>query len=566
MQSRFIHFAVWIAAGLAGLLSCVEINEELGKEYIPTRHLYDVYTDTIFLKEIRMEIADSLSGYSSSRMTIGTVRDDLFGLTTRECAFPLIPVSPNMDFGDNPKCTQFHFSAVRDTLSWPDENQTNIIQNINVFKLDKEIGEKAGYISGKDELQIGERVAPIFSYYGQDSLSFDFNRSFGDEYIAAIQKMLEDPDKAGLDSVGNYVKSLPGIYITVDAPASYGGRINMFDIPIEVTEDYYISGNYAELKFRSDYGNRKDVDSSFLFFFGAQEMQIYQDRQSSYSTLIPTSQYVLNLAESEELQLGGTLDKIYVEGACGVKPVVSSREIHESLLEKFGEEGIDPEAVIIHKATIVLPYDYQTENYDKMYLYPDRLSPTCRLSLEDEESGDEYVTFAGLTDSSIETENQGDINRSSCCYTPDISHHVQEILRRADEENYRNYDIWLLTMANEIVESSSSSSSSAMNDYYNNLMYYDYYNSLYNPYGYGYGGYYGGYYGYGYDSYYGMSNYYNYLLAAQYASTQSSSEEEISVQLDKDRYYRGVLNGPEAADGRVPLMTVTYSVSKAANK
>ena len=385
MQSRFIHFAVWIAAGLAGLLSCVEINEELGKEYIPTRHLYDVYTDTIFLKEIRMEIADSLSGYSSSRMTIGTVRDDLFGLTTRECAFPLIPVSPNMDFGDNPKCTQFHFSAVRDTLSWPDENQKNIIQNINVFKLDKEIGEKAGYISGKNELQIGERVAPIFSYYGQDSLSFDFDRSFGDEYIAAILDMLDDPDKTGLDSVGNYVKSLPGIYITVDAPASYGGRINMFDIPIEVTEDYYISGNYAELKFRSDYGNRKDVDSSFLFFFGAQEMQIYQDRQSSYSTLIPTSQYVLNLAESEELQQGGTPDKIYVEGACGVKPVVSSREIHESLLEKFGEEGIDPEAVIIHKATIVLPYDYQTENYDKMYLYPDRLSPTCRLSLEDED-------------------------------------------------------------------------------------------------------------------------------------------------------------------------------------
>ena len=34
--------------------SCVYINEELGKEYIPTRHQYDVYVDTIVLKNIRM--------------------------------------------------------------------------------------------------------------------------------------------------------------------------------------------------------------------------------------------------------------------------------------------------------------------------------------------------------------------------------------------------------------------------------------------------------------------------------------------------------------------------------
>ena len=430
MQSRFIHFAVWIAAGLAGLLSCVEINEELGKEYIPTRHLYDVYTDTIFLKEIRMEIADSLSGYSSSRMTIGTVRDDLFGLTTRECAFPLIPVSPNMDFGDNPKCTQFHFSAVRDTLSWPDENQKNIIQNINVFKLDKEIGEKAGYISGKNELQIGERVAPIFSYYGQDSLSFDFNRSFGDEYIAAIQKMLDDPDKTGLDSVGNYVKSLPGIYITVDAPASYGGRINMFDIPIEVTEDYYISGNYAELKFRSDYGNRKDVDSSFLFFFGAQEMQIYQDRQSSYSTLIPTSQYVLNLAESEELQQGGTPDKIYVEGACGVKPVVSSREIHESLLEKFGEEGIDPEAVIIHKATKVPVGKDQEQHLEMTRRFARRFNTIYGVEYFPEPTsynfGEESVKIPGLDGSGKMGKSEG-----NCIYLIDDEKTLRKKVMRA---------------------------------------------------------------------------------------------------------------------------------------
>ena len=62
------------------MLSCVEINEELGKEYIPTRHLYDVYTDTIYLTDIRMKNTDKLSGYSSSRITIGSVRDELFAV------------------------------------------------------------------------------------------------------------------------------------------------------------------------------------------------------------------------------------------------------------------------------------------------------------------------------------------------------------------------------------------------------------------------------------------------------------------------------------------------------
>ena len=64
-----------------------------------------------------------------------------------------------------------------------------------------------------------------------------------------------------------------------------------------------------------------------------------------------------------------------------------------------------------------------------------------------------------------------------------------------------------------------------------------------------------------------MSNYYNYMLAAQYASTQSNSSTTVSMQLDKDRYYRGILRGPEAepsSDGtdRTPILTVTYSVSK----
>lgn len=571
MHMRFIYLAAGILTGLTGILSCVEINEELGKEYIPTRHQYDVYTDTIYLHDIRQEKPDKLSGYSSSRITIGAVRDES-GFTTRSSAFPLIPTGTDMDFGENPKCTQFHFTAVRDTLSWPEENQAHIIQNINVYKLTEPIGEDDGYMVSQDKLKIGEKVAPVVTYFGQDSLSFNFNTSFGQEYIDALTAMMKDPKKEGLDSVSNYVKKLPGIYITADTPSTEGGRINMFELALGIEKDsYYVYGNYAELKFRSKYGNRENVDTSFLFFFGAQDMQVYEDAESEYVTPARTAQYALNLSHSENnlIAAGQTAsERIYVEGGDGVKPVISSKEIKESLTELFSGEGINPADVIIHKASVILPYDFRTEDYDRMYLYPDRLSPTCRITLEDEDSEDEQVTYAGLTDASVSTENQGDINRSLNCYAPDISHHVQEILRRAEDSNYSDYDIWFLTMAEETVETESGGNSE-LSDYYRNLMYYDYYNSIYNPYGYG--GYYGGYYGYGYNSYYGMSNYYNYMLAAQYAS-QSSTSVSVSMQLDKDRYYRGILRGPGADGGlsdgnkNLPRLIVTYSVSKTSGK
>ena len=575
MKSKFIQLASGLVAGMVCVISCVEINEELGKEYIPTKHMYDVYTDTVFLKDIKLKNADTLSGYSSSRITIGAIRDDEFGLTTRGSAFTLIPVDPDMDFGKEPECTQFHFTAIKDTLSYPDESQAHIIQNIYVYQLDKNLGEDAIYADGKNEK--GEdavikrkRIAPVFSYFGQDSLSFDFDTDFGDEYITAIR---ERAAAEKLDSVNHYTEnaSLYGIYIETSAPTGNGGRINMFDLPIQVTDSYYIGGNYAELKFRAYYDySDEPVDTSFLFFFGAQDMSVYQESQSSYATPTQTPQYALNISgsgTSDQSWQPVETDRLYIEGGSGRKPVISAKEIQESLAEIFAGKGINPEGVIIHKASVILPYDFDVANYEKMYLYPDRLSPTCCITSTDEETDETQYSFAGLTDSSVSTENQGDINRSLNCYCPDISHHVQEILKLTDEDNYSDYDIWMLAMAQEIVESSSSSSSS-LNDYYQNLAYYDYYNSLYNPYGYG--GYYGGYYGYGYDSYYGMSNYYNYMLAAQYASSQSASTATTSIQLDKDRYYRGVLRGVKPDMGTVtgkedlnyPRMVVTYSVSK----
>ena len=116
------------------------------------------------------------------------------------------------------------------------------------------------------------------------------------------------------------------------------------------------------------------------------------------------------------------------------------------------------------------------------------------------------------------------------------------------------------TIHDEIVESSATSSYDQ--DYLQQMLLYQYLNNIYGGYGgyggYGYGGYgYGGY-GYGYDSY-GYSNYMNmYLLSSMFASSGTTST--TTQTLDKDRYYKGILNGPAAA--RHPHLKVTYSLPK----
>ena len=552
-----------IGAALVYAASCIYVDDNLGQNFIPGDQIYEVRTATFDLDGIRMGYSDSLSAYSSSRITVGAIRDSKFGLTSRSSAFTIVPVVDTIDVGENPRVTQFHFTVSRDTTSVEDEGQTNILQNIYVHRLEHVLDSTYLYtvdLNDKDFIGKETITRGIPVYNGGDSLSFDFSDDFAMEMVKLFQ---EDPDiQMDLDE---YLEKMPGIYIRSDAPATEGGRINMFNCPIEVSDSYYVTGNYAELKIRSDYGTRKDVDTSFLFYFGPQERTT------------DTEQYAFNICDSHpedrtfliedtenktrSILYTATDGKIYVEGGNGLKPVISAVEIKNLLTDHLKEEGLDPDEIIVNKASVILPFDEFINSgeydYSQNYMLPDILSPTCRFSYYSEslDNADgeriRYVSYAGLTDASVESENQGDVNLSLSRYSPDISHHVQEVLRASDDSLATGrYDIWLLVMVNEVV-TSTNEQQQEMSEYYQNLAYASYYNSLYGGYGYGYGYGYGG---YGYNSYY--NNYYNYMLAAQYASA-SAVQEETVAQLDKDRFYRLVINGP-ASESR-PQLTVVYS-------
>ena len=583
-----------IGAILFGSASCVDINEELGENFIPTDQLWDVFVDSEPLEEIVLRTADSLSAYSTKRITFGAINDGVLGTTRKASSFTLVPAIADLDLGKNTVVRQFHFNAVRDTLSTMNDNDQRMIQNVRVYSLKKQIDSTVLYtnafnpgVRDKDETVDNRDRFIDFSKYitvgvpvynGGDSLSFDFSKAYADALVAGIKQFQTEVAEEQQDTLKYYLDYIPGIYIECDTPAGTGGRINMFDLPLEFDDFGYVSGNFAELKITADYEDRKQVDTSFIFIFGPSAFVA----EDAASTDIPT-QYAFNTSEhaTDKDYIKGVMagTEIIVEGGSGIKPVIKAREIKEKLHKMIAESQIiNPEEVVINKATITLPYDVNSD-WSKLDKYPVILSPTVRLR----SSNDKYVSYAGLTDSSIESENQGNINRSLSQYAPDISHHVQEILKLKQndgeshtdyEKRMESYDIWFLIMSEEVT--SSSSSSSASSDYYNNLLYNSYYNNMmYDPYGYGYGYGYGGY-GYGYGGYgyggYGgydySSNYYNYMMMAMYANSASSgTTESVSVELDIDRYFNAVLNGPQTVtteEKQLPRLTITFAAPKTA--
>jgi len=563
-----------IGAILLGSASCVKIDESLGGNLIPTDQKWDVFPqEPVVLDNIQMHMADSLSGYSTTRFTFGAVNDgSVLGTSSKATSFTLVPIWDTLDFGKNTKIKQFHFSAVRDTLSTINDFEQRILQNVYVSELKKPLDSTIIYTSSLSDpevlneyVDLSKRItAGVPVYSGGDSLSFDFSLEFAERFVAKIH----EAQKAGqMDSVDHYLNYLPGIYLSTDTPAGKGGRINMFGLTIANSENG-VHGNYAELKFTAEYDHSDEpVDTSFLFIFGPGDFIRISDKgKATYPT-----QFAFNASnhETSEIYSEGVTatDKIYVEGGSGVKPVVKAEDIKTILEELIAAEGItDPKEVVINKATIMLPFDVNGD-FELLDKYPAILSPTVRLRSSD----GNYVTYAGLTDASVSTENQGEINRSTFMYTPDISHHVQEILKLdRNSENYskqiESYDIWFLIMADEVVEDTTYDG-----DSYSNYPYNYYYNSMmYDPYGYGYGGYggygYGGY-GYGYGGYgyggYGYNNYYNYAMMAAMYSSYGSSSKEYTTELDKDRFYSATLNGP-ASDGAKPQLKVTFSAPKSA--
>ena len=571
-------------AALMILPACVKVDGRLGGDLLPIDQQFDLYTIDIPLTETKMLMADSLSGYSSTRITIGAIRDEVFGETTRGSAFTLIPALDTIDFGEKtvidgisyPQVKRFHIAFAADTVSVPSGDRDRyILQNIDVFALTAPLNlDRTGTNNALSFDESKRITAGIPIYAGKDSLSFDFTKEFAMSYIDGIREVArdgkilitrDDAQPGDTVSMEAYTAKLPGIYMRVLPGSGNGGRINMFNLPCLTltsngTTNYYIrNGNVATLRMRGVYDGAVK-DTAFLFVPGETG---FVDEVDAVLNNRKFAQYAFNYTgQSTKSRVGKATDQLLVEGGGGLKPVIQASELREKVLAEIASKGGNPDKVVINLATVYLPFE-EPADYRDLDLFPTTLSPTCMIKGED----DTY-SFNGLPDAAASVEDQGAINRSLLRYQPDITQHLQEIIRLKDEDlaanpdKINNYDVWLLTIHDEVIESAATSSYDQ--EYLQQLMYYNYYNNLYGGYGgYGYGGYgygYGGYGygGYGYDSY-GYSNYYNMMLMnALYANAGNTTT--TTSTLDKDRYYKGILNGPGSDRG--PYLSVTYGIPK----
>ena len=86
-----------------GAVSCISTSDELGMDLLPLGQSHRFYTVSLPLEEIDVRMTDKLSGYSSTRITVGSVMDSEYGLTTRKSAITLVPMFvESLDFGKNP--------------------------------------------------------------------------------------------------------------------------------------------------------------------------------------------------------------------------------------------------------------------------------------------------------------------------------------------------------------------------------------------------------------------------------------------------------------------------------
>lgn len=554
MNFHFQRKAAYFLLGLAMLTSmesCIDQNYELGANLIPADEMYDIYRVDIPLSDIKLQYLDSLTGYSNDRIVIGALRDKEYGLTTRSSAITLIPLLDTMDFGKNPQFRRFHFAIKMDTLSVAKENEKSILQNIYVHELSHPIDTlKYDVLASIDhEAETISDGIPVYS--GNDSLSFNFSKAFGEKYMGIRQEDLKN--------IKTYLKKFPGIYLESEKPVgAEGGRINLFRLQLDYDfSRYYLKGNYARLSFNSEYkGVRKDT--SFFFYYSALDLYKMDSLIKKMGSSSSFPQYCQNIATHETQALAGKAkEKIHVEGGAGIMPSIPAYQIRDALLKDIAKNGgteKDIQNAIVNKASIIMPFEFPAD-YKELDNYPRYISPCTRTTTKKK-----TVVYSNLTNSSSQSEDPGKINRSVGKYAPDITFHVQQMLTKASEKDISSYDIYFTTLATEVKESKSSSSSNRDQDYYRSLAYSNYYNNMmYGGYGgYGMGGY-GGYGGYGYGDYY--SNYYSYMMAARMYSGQSRTTKKESVSLDKDRFYKATLCGPESKEHR-PFVRIIYALPK----
>ena len=327
-----VFLALCLAAALV-MPGCLKVDNSLGKGLVDKSLLFNTYTAEFPLEDIQLKASEALSGYSDTRITIGAIRDEVFGLTTREAAFTLIPENDTIDLGTNPKVVSFTLNFSQDTISCADDSQARIFQNIYVTELTKALPSSEEDTRNTQDIPHGATLLTkgLIPYNGEGSLTFNFTKEFAEKYLEMMKKVGpvfrtdDDEDKAE-EIYKKIIAEIPGIHLRTDAPEGIGGRINMFNFSyLTVSNNYYVRNtNVGKLTINSTWGNVQK-DSTFTIVPG--ETELYDEMEYLLSNT-KFYQYCFNRTTQSTVP-GPAYESIPVEGGGGLKPVILARELQD---------------------------------------------------------------------------------------------------------------------------------------------------------------------------------------------------------------------------------------------
>ena len=401
-----------VTAGLAVLLlslfsisACIERDSTLGSALVPSDQDISINT-TVFDLPVSLRISDSLQTVVSQSITVGSIRSNIFGLFRSEAAMTVTSSKDSVEWGKNATVRRVYISLARDTNIVIDKSQFHIPQNIYVHELTRQLDSSLTY---NNSLNLSDYDSRIISrgdilYNGGEIFTVDLDHSFGEKFLKLPTSVR--------DSAQLLMKEIPGLYMTCDEPEKSleGGRLNVFNLS---SSSLIINYTYED-----EDGNTRS--SSAVFDLG------------KYFTLNVSS------SSAGHLVTDNPADAIYMEGLCGIKPHISAKKLYETVKTWADASGIALENLIIAKAALEFPFEYNGDK-EQFYTWSGNMYPCTRAT-----SSAGKKTYAPIEQISETSYESGTLDRSLLQYKSNISVYLQELLRSDPSDIDEDDDLWMM--------------------------------------------------------------------------------------------------------------------------
>lgn len=403
-NKKLVPFLVFLLS--ISISSCIINDKSLGQQFVSNDYILKV--DTVaFDLPLTVKNLDSIQGYSTSYMLLGSICDPTFGPMHSNTASFIRPYSDSTYFGIEPELISVYVNLFIDSTVIYRPDQEGIPQNFKVYEMLSDLDSSKLYNNSikpsdysAEPISIG---SPVF--FGDDSVRVHLNKEFGKKLLSCTVEEF--------DSLALFVKKIKGFYITSEAPgAEEGGRLNYLALGSSTLYlNYYLTDPQR---------NYSHHDTTEAFAFG------YNYSVNSIST------------SSEHLATDTPAEQLYVESMSGVKPHLNGAALKSILNRWMEENNFTKETVLISRAELILPYETDPEDYVVVAnQFPKAIYPCFKYASQD---STKYLTPLAEIYSSASI---GSITRALKQYSCDITKYTQSIILKDDDAITSTDDLYL---------------------------------------------------------------------------------------------------------------------------